>query len=100
MIFLAKAGFDLAPAQRRCAMVQGDSDSELLRLAAEPTRTKTGLLVLITPHVVHEQRDTRVFTDDLCELPSAARVPYETPTLPSNGPIDRTVNMRRTLQFK
>ena len=66
---------------------------------AEPTRTKTGLL-LITLHVVHEQRETRAFIDDLCELPSAAWVPYQPTTLPPNGPTDRTVNMRRTLQLK
>jgi general secretion pathway protein D len=39
-------------------------------------RTRTELLVLITPHVVHDQRDVRTLTDDLrTQLPNAATVP-------------------------
>jgi general secretion pathway protein D len=39
-------------------------------------RTRTELLVLITPHVVHDQRDARALTDDLRkELPQANSAP-------------------------
>ena len=39
-------------------------------------RTRTELLVLITPHVVRDQRDARALTDDLRkELPQATSVP-------------------------
>ena len=46
-------------------------------------RSRTELLVLLTPHVVHNQRDARSLTDDLREqLPRAAFVPYELQSLP------------------
>ena len=39
-------------------------------------RTRTELLVLITPHVVHDQRDARALTDDLRnQLINAGLVP-------------------------
>ncbi len=49
-------------------------------------RSRTELLVLLTPHVVHNQRDARSLTDDLREqLPRAAFVPYELQSLPRGG---------------
>jgi hypothetical protein len=60
-------------------------------------RTKTELLVLITPHVLHDKRDARAFTEDLREqLPSAAAVPDESTNLPATGSPDPTLNLRRT----
>ena len=58
--------------------------------------TRTELLVLLTPHVVHDQRDAAALTEDLrCELSNAAMVPQEaaqyTPSASANP-------MRRTLQ--
>ena len=42
------------------------------------SRSRTELLVLITPHVVHDQRDARALTKDLREqLINAAGVPYQ-----------------------
>jgi len=61
-------------------------------------RTKTELLVLITPHVVHDQRDARAFTEDLREqLTSAAAVPDGSTNLPSTGSPDPMLNLRRRL---
>ena len=40
------------------------------------TRTRTELLVLITPHVIHDQRDARALTEDLRDqLINAATIP-------------------------
>ena len=64
-------------------------------------RTKTELLVLITPHVIHDQRDARAFTQDLREqLPSAAAVPDESTNLPSTGSPDPMLNLRRRLRLQ
>jgi general secretion pathway protein D len=42
------------------------------------TRSRTELLVLITPHIVHDQRDARALTEDLRnELINAALVPQQ-----------------------
>jgi general secretion pathway protein D len=50
------------------------------------SRQRTELLVLLTPHVLHDQRDARSLTDDLREqLPRAAFVPYELQKLPRGG---------------
>ena len=50
------------------------------------TRTRTELLVLITPHVVHDQRDARALTEDLrTNLSHAGLVPQELNTLPLSG---------------
>jgi len=99
--FLAKAGFDLAPTERRRAMVHGHPDSELLRLREEQPRTKTELPVLITPHVIHDQRDARGSAEDLREqLPGAAAVPDRPTNLPSTGSSDPMLNLRRRLQLQ
>jgi general secretion pathway protein D len=61
-------------------------------------RTRTELLVLITPHVVHDQRDARALTEDLRDqLPSAAAVPDLSRHLPPTGSPDPTLNLRRRL---
>ncbi len=50
------------------------------------TRNRTELLVLLTPHVIQDQRQARALTDDLREnLPSAALVPQQLPELPKDG---------------
>jgi len=50
------------------------------------TRARTELLVLITPHVVHDQRDARALTEDLrSQLLNAALVPQELQHKPAPG---------------
>jgi general secretion pathway protein D len=50
------------------------------------TRTRTELLVLITPHVIHDQRDARALTDDLrAMLRSAGLVPQQLQGRPTTG---------------
>ena len=49
-------------------------------------RTRTELLVLITPHVIHDQRDARALTEDLrSSLSHAGLVPQELNALPLSG---------------
>jgi len=58
----------------------------LLTSRQNNTRARTELLVLLTPHVLHDQRDARSLTDDLREqLPRAAYVPYELQGLGRGG---------------
>ena len=62
------------------------------------TRTRTELLVLLTPHVLHDQRDARSLTDDLREqIPRAAFVPYEVQTLPRGGSDDPHLRIQQRL---
>lgn len=50
------------------------------------TRQRSELLVLITPHVVHDQRDARALTQDMrSKLAPAALVPEELKALPLPG---------------
>jgi general secretion pathway protein D len=50
------------------------------------TRTRTELLVLITPHVVQDQRSARALTDDLRnELFNAGTVPQDLQRKPASG---------------
>lgn len=50
------------------------------------TRARTELLILITPHVVQDQRDAMRLTEDLKEkLPHAAGVPDQLQNLPLSG---------------
>jgi general secretion pathway protein D len=52
-------------------------------------RQRTELLVLLTPHVLHDQRDARALTEDLREqLPRAAYVPVELQGMPRGGSDD------------
>jgi general secretion pathway protein D len=53
------------------------------------TRTRTELLILITPHVIHDQRDARALTDDLRDqLIHAAAVPNLLNNLRPSGQSD------------
>jgi len=53
------------------------------------TRTRTELLVLITPHVVADQRSIEALTEDLRDtLSSAAEVPGQLAHLPASGSAD------------
>ena len=61
-------------------------------------RNRTELLVLITPHVVHDQRDARALTEDLREqLRNAAAVP-DLSRLPLTGSPDPSERLRNKLQ--
>jgi general secretion pathway protein D len=53
------------------------------------TRSRTELLVLITPHVIHTQQDAADLTEDLREqLPNAAQVPATLQSTPVGGSAD------------
>lgn len=59
-------------------------------------RMRTELLVLLTPHVLHDQRDARNLTEDLREqLPRAAIAPYELQALPQSSSEDPQAKLRR-----
>jgi general secretion pathway protein D len=61
-------------------------------------RNRTELLVLITPHVLHDQRDARALTQDLREqLIDAASVPAQTRLLRPSGSADPGAALRRRL---
>lgn len=61
-------------------------------------RTRTELLVLITPHVVHDQRDARSLTEDLRDtLTNAALVPSQLQSLRPSGSADPSARLRRRL---
>ncbi len=60
------------------------------------SRQRTELIVLLTPHVLHDQRDARALTEDLREaLPRAGLVPHELQNLPRGG-SDEPVEKFRT----
>jgi general secretion pathway protein D len=62
------------------------------------TRTRTELLILLTPHVLHDQRDARALTQDLREmLPRAAAMPSEVNRLKPDGSSDPQAGLRRSL---
>ncbi|MBV9812130.1 MAG: hypothetical protein JO326_05230 [Acetobacteraceae bacterium] len=64
-------------------------------------RGRTELLVLITPHVLHDQRDARALTEDLREqLNNAAAVPGEVRHLPPSGSSDPNLRLRRKLDLE
>jgi len=64
------------------------------------TRTRTELLVLITPHVVRDQRDARALTEDLREqLRNAAAVPDLLQHLPLSGSPDPQQPLRDKLHL-
>ena len=61
-------------------------------------RTRTELLILLTPHVLHDQRDARALTEDLREqLPRAAVMPYELQRLKIGGSADPQESLRQNL---
>jgi general secretion pathway protein D len=60
--------------------------------------TRTELLVLLTPHVVHDQRDAAALTEDLrSELSNAALVPQEAAMTQLSGSFDPGRRGRRQL---
>ena len=62
------------------------------------SRVRTELLILITPHVIHDQRDARALTDDLRDqLINAAAVPGMLNNMPSTGQSDPAARLRRGL---
>jgi len=64
------------------------------------TRQRTELLILITPHVIHDQRDARALTDDLREqLMNAAAVPGLLNNLGPSGQSDPSARLRRQLDL-
>jgi general secretion pathway protein D len=59
------------------------------------TRTRTELIVLITPHVMQDQRDARALTEDLrTKLPSAGLVPQQLDGLPLSGSSNPNAEIR------
>lgn len=63
------------------------------------TRQRTELLILITPHVVHDQRDARALTADLRDqLVNAASVPRDLQNSRLEGSPDPGQRLRRQLQ--
>ncbi|WP_174503410.1 type II secretion system secretin GspD [Acidiphilium sp. C61] len=61
-------------------------------------RARQELLVLITPHVVHDATDAAALTSDLEQaLPNAANVPAELNGLPMDGSADPQAALRRHL---
>jgi general secretion pathway protein D len=64
------------------------------------TRERTELLVLITPHVVHDQRDAQALTEDLREqLPNAAVLPAAVQSLGLSGSPDPSERLRQKLHL-
>jgi len=62
------------------------------------SRSRTELLVLITPHVIHDQRDARALTDDLRDqMRDAAVVPQQLQNLKASGSPDPNELLRRNL---
>jgi general secretion pathway protein D len=65
------------------------------------TRQRTELLILITPHVIHDQRDARALTDDLRDqLINAAAVPGLLNNLRPSGQSDPSGRLRKQLQLQ
>jgi general secretion pathway protein D len=65
------------------------------------TRQRTELLVLITPHVIHDQRDARALTDDLRDqLINAAAVPGLLNNLRPTGQSDPSARLRKQLNLQ
>lgn len=70
----------------------------LLTGSQDNTRTRTELLILMTPHVLRDQRDARNLTEDLREqLPRAAAVPTDLQNLKQNGSTDPQAGLRQNL---
>ncbi len=62
------------------------------------TRQRQELIVMITPHVVHDQRDALALTRDLKqELPDAASVPDYTRYVPPDRSSDPSARFRRSI---
>lgn len=73
----------------------------LLAGSQNNTRQRTELLVMITPHVVHDQRDARILTEDLRDqLINAAAVPDQLNGLRPSGADDPGAQVRRRLRLQ
>ncbi len=73
----------------------------LLAGSQNNARNRTELLVLITPHVVHDQRDARALTEDLRDqLINAARVPDSLQQSRASGSADPQRPLRRGLRLE
>jgi general secretion pathway protein D len=65
------------------------------------SRKRTELLILITPHVIHDQRDARTLTEDLREhMIDAAAVPGLLNNLRPSGQSDPSERLRKKLQLQ
>jgi general secretion pathway protein D len=65
------------------------------------TRQRTELLILITPHVIHDQRDAQAMTEDLRDqLINAAAVPNVLNNLGPTGASDPGARLRRQLHLQ
>jgi general secretion pathway protein D len=65
------------------------------------SRTRTELLILITPHVIHDQRDARAATEELrAGLANAALVPRLLQGLKASGSSDPGAELRRKLKLE
>jgi general secretion pathway protein D len=63
------------------------------------SRTRTELLVLITPHVLHDQNEMRKLTEDMREgLSRAAAVPTITANEPLSGSDDPNRRLRERIK--
>ena len=70
----------------------------LLAGSQNDTRQRTELLILITPHVVHDQRDARALTEDLRDrLINAASVPDTLNNRGPSGQSDPSARLRQQL---
>ncbi len=98
------AGLIRDTAQRSNSGIPFLKDVPLLGLLAgsqNNIRTRTELLVLITPHVVHDQRDARALTEDLRDqLINAARVPDDLQQSRASGLADPQRPLRRGLRLE
>jgi general secretion pathway protein D len=98
------AGLIRDSAQRTSSGIPFLKDVPLLGLLAgsqDNVRTRTELLVLITPHVIHDQRDARALTDDLRDqMINAAAVPGLLNGLRPSGQSDPSGRMRRQLNLQ
>ena len=73
----------------------------LLAGSQNNSRQRTELLILITPHVIHDQRDARALTDDLREqLINAAAVPALLNSLRPSGQSDPSARLRKQLNLQ
>jgi general secretion pathway protein D len=63
------------------------------------TRQRTELLMLLTPHVLHDQRDARALTEDMREqLINAAAIPVQLNGLAPSGSADPNARVVRKVQ--
>jgi general secretion pathway protein D len=73
----------------------------LLAGTQDNVRTRTELLVLITPHVVHDARQAQQLTEDLREqMHNAASVPAELNNVGPSGSADPSRKLRKNLNLE